>query len=130
MNTHSSATFVSSRNERCNSLAVFRVPEILILGIFILGLESCHVPSYPKDVHQKADELALVGYNNEGVQSAYRTFFVRNISMHLHIVMAGLGRDTSGCAGFLRYQSTNPFRSCHPHLVVNGKTPINNEGAH
>ena len=78
----------------------------------------------------KISKLALVGYNNEGVQSAYRTFFVRNISMHLHIVMAGLERDTSGCAGFLRYQSTNPFRSCHPHLVVNGKTPINNEGAH
>lgn len=78
----------------------------------------------------KISKLALVGYNNEGVQSAYRTFFVRNISMHLHIVMAGLERDTSGCAGFLRYQSTNPFRSCHPHLVVNGKTPINNEGVH
>jgi len=78
----------------------------------------------------KISKLALVGYNNEGVQSAYRTFFVRNISMHLHIVMAGLERDTSGCAGFLRYQSTNPFRSCHPHLVVNGKTPTNNEGAH
>ena len=77
----------------------------------------------------KISKLALVGYNNEGVQSAYRTFFVRNISMHLHIVMAGLERDTSGCAGFLRYQSTNPFRSCHPHLVVNGKTPTN-EGAH
>jgi hypothetical protein len=76
----------------------------------------------------KISKLALVGYNNEGVQSAYRTFFVRNISMHLH-VMAGLERDTFGCAGFLRYQSTNPFWSCHPHLVVNGKTPTN-EGAH
>lgn len=129
MNTHSSAMFVSSRNERCYSPVVFQILKALILGIFILGLESCHEP-YPKDVHQKADELALVGYNNEGVQSAYRTFFVRNIFMHLHIVMAGLERDTSGCAGFLRYQSTNPFQSCHPHLVVNGKTPINNEGAH
>lgn len=76
----------------------------------------------------KISKLALVGYNNEGVQSAYRTFFVRNISMHPH-VMAGLERDTFGCAGFLRYQSTNPFWSCHPHLVVNGKTPTN-EGAH
>lgn len=101
----------------------------VVWGVTISLLARTSKPSYANGVHPHG-ELALVGYNNEGVQSAYRTFFVRNISMHLHIVMAGLERDTSGCAGFLRYQSTNPFRSCHPHLVVNGKTPTNNEGAH
>lgn len=110
------------------SIDLLRLLLVWTIAVFLVA--SCSKPSYANDVHQKADELALVGYNNEGVQSAYRTFFVRNISMHLHIVMAGLERDTSGCAGFLRYQSTNPFRSCHPHLVVNGKTPTNNEGAH
>lgn len=130
MNTHSSATFASCRNARCNSPAVFRIPEILILGIFILGLESCHVPSYPKDIHQKADELALVGYNfSLGAQSA-RAFFVRKISMRLHIVMAGLERDAFERAGNLVSLSTNPFWLCHPHLVVNGKAPLNSLGAH
>ena len=130
MNTHLSATFVSSRNERCNSVAVFRIPKILILGIFILGLESCDVPSYAKGVHQKADELALVGYNfSNGAQSA-RAFFVRKISMHLHIVMAELERDTFECAGNRLSLSTNPFRLRHPHLVVNGEAPLNSNGAH
>ncbi|MGS0706172.1 hypothetical protein ACVBEE_06440 [Acinetobacter sp. ANC 3781] len=108
------------------SINLLKLLFIWTIAVFLVA--SCGRSAYASSVHQKADELALVGYNNEGVQSAYRTFFVRNISMHLH-VMAGLERDTFGCAGFLRYQSTNPFWSCHPHLVVNGKTPTN-EGAH
>lgn len=108
------------------SINLLKLLFIWTIAVFLVA--SCGRSAYASSVHQKADELALVGYNNEGVQSAYRTFFVRNISMHLH-VMTGLERDTFGCAGFLRYQSTNPFWSCHPHLVVNGKTPTN-EGAH
>ncbi len=79
----------------------------------------------------KISKLALVGYKcNKGAQSAYRAFFVRNISMRSHISMAKLERDTFGCAGFLCSLSTNPFQLCHPHLVVNGKALLKNEGAH
>lgn len=77
----------------------------------------------------KITKLALVGYNLQGAQSAYRAFFVRNISMHLHIIMAELERDTFGCAGNLVVLSTNPFQLCHPHLVVNGKALLL-QGAH
>ena len=75
----------------------------------------------------KISKLALVGYITVGAQSAYRAFFVRNISMRLHIIMAGLERDTFGCAGILLNLSTNPFQLCHPHLVVNGKAPLNQQ---
>ncbi|PVZ90358.1 hypothetical protein C9426_03015 [Serratia sp. S1B] len=76
----------------------------------------------------KITKLALVGYIAKGAQSA-RAFFVRNISMHSH-VMAKLERDTFECAGFLLRLSTNPFQLCHPHLVVNGKAPNLAKGAH
>lgn len=45
----------------------------------------------------KISKLALVGYKcNKGAQSAYRAFFVRNISMRSHISMAKLERTPSG----------------------------------
>jgi len=96
-----------------------------LLPIFLtILLASCHVPSYAKDVHQKADELTLAGYkSNTSAQSAYWTFFVRKISMHLHF-MAGLERDTFGCAGDLLRLSANPFQLRHPHLAVNGEAPV------
>jgi hypothetical protein len=115
------ATFVSYRNERCYSPAVPMVLKALILGIFILGLESCHLPSYAKDVHPHG-ELALVGYFTKGAYSPLRAFFMRKISMRSHF-MVRLERDTFECAGFLLCLSTNPFQLCHPHLVVNGKAP-------
>ncbi|MDH0563789.1 hypothetical protein [Acinetobacter courvalinii] len=76
----------------------------------------------------KISKLALVGYFLQGVQSAYWTFFVRQISMRSH-VMVKLERDTFECAGYLVDLSTNPFQLCHPHLVVNGKAP-ELQGAH
>ena len=76
----------------------------------------------------KISKLALVGYDSHGAQSA-RAFFVRNISMRSH-VMAELERDTFECVGIRLSLSTNPFQLCHPHLVVNGKAPLNSNGAH
>ncbi|MDH2464041.1 hypothetical protein QDR56_05290 [Acinetobacter baumannii] len=89
-----------------------------LLPIFLtILLASCHVPSYAKDVHQKADELTLAGYkSNTSAQSAYWTFFVRKISMHLHF-MAGLERDTYGCAGYIFHQSVNPLSFCHHNSI-------------
>ena len=76
----------------------------------------------------KISKLALVGYDSNGAQSA-RAFFVRNISMRSH-VMAELERDTFECVGIRLRLSTNPFQFCHPHLVVNGKTPFQVNGVH
>ncbi|OUY09240.1 hypothetical protein CAP51_05345 [Acinetobacter populi] len=89
---------------------------------------SCSNESYASTVHPHG-ELALVGYNLQGAQSAYRAFFVRIISMRSH-VMAKLERDTFTCAGNLVDQSTNPFQLCHlNYLVVIGKAP-KLQGAH
>ena len=76
----------------------------------------------------KISKLALVGYDSNGAQSA-RAFFVRNISMRSH-VMAELERDTFECVGIRLSLSTSPFQLCHPHLVVNGKAPLDSNGAH
>ena len=77
----------------------------------------------------KISKLALVGYKlSTGAQSA-RAFFVREISMRSH-VMAELERDTFECVGIRLSLSTNPFQLCHPHLVVNGKAPLDSNGAH
>ena len=78
----------------------------------------------------KISKLALVGYDSNGVQSAYRAFFVRYFSMRSH-VMAKLERDTFECAGNRLNLSTNPFQLCHPHyLVVIGRASNNSLGAH
>ena len=77
----------------------------------------------------KISKLALVGYDSNGVQSAYRAFFVRYFSMRSH-VMVKLERDTFECVGIRLNLSTNPFQLCHPHLVVNGKAPLDSNGAH
>lgn len=77
----------------------------------------------------KISKLALVGYDSNGVQSAYRAFFVRYFSMRSH-VMVKLERDTFECAGSLCCLSTNPFQLCHPHLVVIGKASKPSLGAH
>ena len=77
----------------------------------------------------KISKLALVGYQSStGVQSA-RAFFVRKTSMRPHF-MVRLERDTFECTGNLVSLSSNPFQLCHPHLVVNGKAPLDSNGAH
>ena len=84
---------------------------------------------YSKHVQCKIIGLALAGYNVNGVQTAFRGFFVRNISMRPHF-MAKLERDIYGCAGNHLHQSANPFQLCHHYLAVIGKAPIQVNGAH
>ena len=100
----------------------------LIILVCLIAVASCSKPTYASSVHPHG-ELALVGYKNRGAYSPLRAFFMRSISMRSH-VMAKLERDTFECAGFLCFQSTNPFQLCHPHLVVNGKASLANKGAH
>jgi len=97
--------------------------------LLAIPLASNELHSYADIVHHKADELTLAGYIAKGALSAYRTFFVRKISMHSH-VMAGLERDIFGCAGDLLRLSANPFQLRHPHLAVNGEAPNLTKGAH
>lgn len=105
-------------------LNVIKLVSIWFITVILLA--SCGLPAYAKHVHQKADELALVGYQNSAGVQYINT--VRNISMHLHF-MAELERDTLACAGDLLNLSTNPFQLCHPHLVVNGKAPLHQQEA-
>ena len=101
--------------------------------IFLIALLKLKRFRYIELVRCKIIESALVGCkSNIGAQSAIRAFFVRNnISMHPHIFMAELERDTSlMCAGSLCYLSTNPFQLRHPnHLVVIDEAP-KHIGAH
>ncbi|MCH7336475.1 MULTISPECIES: hypothetical protein [unclassified Acinetobacter] len=85
---------------------------------------------YFKYAQQKAVGLALDGYKFSLDAQSVRAFFVRTISMHSHIFMAKLERDTFTCVGNLVSLSSNPFQLCHPHLDVNGKASINTLGAH
>ncbi|WOE31013.1 MULTISPECIES: hypothetical protein [unclassified Acinetobacter] len=79
----------------------------------------------------KISRLALVGYKYSAHTVRLVGFFCMcNLSMRLHIFMVKLEGDTFECASYLNYWSTNPFQLCHPHLVVNGKAPLNNSGAH
>lgn len=85
--------------------------------------------SYSNFALSKISRLVLADYINKGVHSPHRAFFVRNISMHSH-VMAKLERDIFICAGFLYCLSANPFQLCHlNYLAVTGKAPLN-KGAH
>lgn len=99
-----------------------------ISGFIRLPLASNSIRRYSSFALSKISRLALVGYDSKGVQSAYRAFFVRNISMHSH-VMAKLWRDAFERAGNLLSLSTNLSQLCHPYLVVIGKAP-KSKGAH
>lgn len=108
------------------NLSFERILKGLISLILLVFIASCNVPAYAYGVHQKADELALVGYNLQGVQ--LNRVIVRNISVRSHF-MVKLERDTLACAGNLVVLSTNPFQFCHPHLVVIGKASYKLQGA-
>ena len=78
----------------------------------------------------KISKLALVGYEYLAHTVRLMDFFCMCIfSMRSH-VMAELEGDTSECASYLDYWSTNPFQLCHHnYLVVIGKAP-KSKGAH
>ena len=94
-----------------------------------IALQMIH--SYSSLALGKISKLALVGYEYLAHTVRLMGFFcMRNISMRSH-VMAELEGDTFECAGNLLSQSTNPFQLCHHnYLVVIGKAPLNNSGAH
>ncbi|WP_151833923.1 MULTISPECIES: hypothetical protein [Acinetobacter] len=79
----------------------------------------------------KISKLALVGYEYSAHTVRLVGFFCMCIfSMRSH-VMAELEGDTFECASYLNYWSTNPFQLCHHnYLVVIGKAPLKNSGAH
>lgn len=101
---------------------------IVVWAIVVLFVATYGRSTYANGVHPHG-ELALVGYKFSNGALSARAFFVREISMRSH-VMAEPERDTSECAGNRLSLSTNPFRLCHPHLVVNGEAPLKSNGAH
>ena len=97
--------------------------------IFLIALLKIKRFSYIGFVRCKITELALVGYEYTSAYSPLRTFFMRKISMLLHLY-GEAGEGHLRVCRSLVYLSTNPFQLCHPHLVVNGKAPQQTQGAH
>ena len=98
-------------------------------NIFCLRLLKLKMIGYIDPVRCKIIELALVGYEYTSAYSPLRAFFMRKISMLLHLY-GEAGEGHLRMCRSLVYLSTNPFQLCHPHLVVNGKAPKQTQGAH
>jgi len=110
-----------------NFALCFKNKSLSNISSLILALRKFR--SYSNFALSKISRLVLADYINKGVHSPHWAFFVRNISMHSH-VMAKLERDIFICAGFLYCLSANPFQLCHlNYLAVTGKAPLN-KGAH
>lgn len=97
-------------------------------NILWLRLLKSKMIGYIDPVRCKIIELALTGYNYEGAYSPLRIFFMRKISMLLHLYVE-LERDTFGCAGSLCSQSVNLLKLHTNHLTVTC-VALNYKGAH
>ena len=97
-------------------------------NIFCLRLLKLKMIGYIDRVRCKITELALVGYEYTSAYSPLRTFFMRKISMLLHLYVE-LGRDTFECAGSLCSQSVNLLKLHTNHLTVTC-VALNYKGAH
>ena len=98
-------------------------------NIFCLRLLKLKMIGYIDRVRCKIIELALVGYEYTSAYSPLRAFFMRKISMLLHLY-GEAGEGHLRMCRSLVYLSTNPFQLCHPHLVVTGKARKQTQGAH
>lgn len=109
------------------SLNLLKLALVWAIAVFLVA--SCGCSAYANDVHQKADELALVGYQSLAHIPRFNAVFLCVLSTHSRF-MVKLEGDAFARAGDLENQSTNPFKLCHPYLVVNGRASINSLGAH
>lgn len=96
--------------------------------IFLIALLKLKRFGYIGRIQCKITELALTGYNYEGAYSPLWAFFMRKISMLLHLYVE-LGRDTFECAGSLCSQSVNLLKLHTNHLTVTC-VALNYKGAH
>ena len=103
--------------------------NINLQNIFALRLFKSIIFGYIDSVQCKITELALVGYEYTSAYSPLRTFFMRKISMLLHLYVE-LGRDTFECAGYLLRRPVNPFKLHTNHLTVICEAPSLVKGAH
>ena len=98
-------------------------------NIFWLRLLKSKIIGYIDRVRCKIIELALVGYEYTSAYSPLRAFFMRKISMLLHLY-GEAGEGHLRMCRSLVYLSTNPFQlRLQNHLVVIDEAP-NNIGAH
>ena len=98
-------------------------------NIFCLRLLKLKMIGYIDRVRCKIIELALVGYEYTSAYSPLRAFFMRKISMLLHLYGEAVEGHLRMCRSLV-YLSTNPFQlRLQNHLVVIDEAP-NNIGAH
>ena len=98
-------------------------------NILCLRLLKLKMIGYIDRVRCKIIELALVGYEYTSAYSPLRAFFMRKISMLLHLY-GEAGEGHLRMCRSLVYLSTNPFQlRLQNHLVVIDEAP-NNIGAH
>lgn len=100
----------------------------LVRAITVFLVASYGRFAYANGVHPHG-ELALVGYEYLVHIPHFQAVFLCMLSASLRF-MVKLEGDTFECASYLDYWSTNPFQLCHHHLVVIGKAPLFNLGAH
>ena len=110
------------------NLSINLLKLCLVWAITVFPVASCTKPSYANGVHPHG-ELALVGYEYLVHIPHFQAVFFFFFSASLRF-MVKLEGDTFECASYLDYWSTNPFQLCHHHLVVIGKAPLFNLGAH
>ena len=113
------------------NLSINLLKLCLVWAITVFLVASDRRFAYANGVHPHG-ELSLVGYKYSAHTVRFVGFFCMcNLSMRSHISMAKLEGDTLECASYLNYWSTNPFQLCHHnYLVVIGKAPLKNSGAH
>ena len=115
---------VNAKLRSClNLLKLFLV---WVITVFLVASDRRF--AYANGVHPHG-ELALVGYQSLAHIPRLNAVFLCVLSTRSRF-MVKLEGDAFARAGDLESQSTNPFQLCHHHLVVIGKAPLFNLGAH
>ena len=96
--------------------------------VFCLILATCSRSVYSNTVHPHG-ESSLVTSNHQSAHAAPIAVFLC-VPFGYPPFMVRLNGDAFARASFFDDLSTNPFQLCHPHLVVNGKAPLDSNGAH
>ena len=87
--------------------------------------------NYANHALSKISKLVLTDYYQLAYTVRLMGFFcMRNFSMRPHIYGGAVGGTLSSVPVFCITGRSTPLQFCHPHLTVNGRTPLKNTGVH